>query len=179
MDTLFFLLSAAAIWLTKPPMYIDKIIRDVGLDPDKGTGAFLEGLIVAIIILLVQRAALLAERRASIFLPDYVGGVWMFALLPIHNEEFSDDRRTVGLFLVKPRKAGYAVSFGESFLIDPRGNLIKRGEWSANNIVIDGAYLDFIYTLKTSFKYREERDFEYRGVISLRSRDQKGDYGKS
>ena len=175
----FLLLSAGLIWLANPPAAVSRIIEALGFDPAAGAGAFIHGIVIALGLLVLERAiALVQENLISPLATSYKGGVWIYSLLPRPNEEFSDERPTIGIFNIRRSRGGYRVSNGRAFQIRD-GKLKKRGEWTADCLGVGEQGIDIIYHMVTDFRYGEEQEEEYDGHIRLADCDRKGLCGRA
>lgn len=170
-------LSVALIWLSNPPAWIDSTIASFGLDPRGSWAALLSGAAIAIVLLALER--LLELFSEAVILPlrgDYKGGVWLYALLPKPNAEFTEERPTVGIFTLRRKDGQYRVTNGRGYQIKA-GKLIARGDWVAKCVGANKDHLDLIYELTTHFRYKDEKDSRYKGHIHLLNRDARGLFG--
>lgn len=164
----FLILSASLVWLANPPALIGGILKLIGIDRNSASGMMTEGLAIGVFLLFFQRAAILIfDRLVLPFYPSYVGGTWVYALLPKPNVEFSDDRPTVGRFRIRLRAGRYVVEDGYAYWVKS-DELIGRGQWSSSIMCASESRIDMIYQLDAEFRFEGEKATHYEGHIKLR-----------
>lgn len=172
------ILSAAFVWMSNPPQAFDSVLVVLGIDPESPWGNFLEGLAIGLFVVILQLLAnFMYENLLMPLLPSHKGGVWIYSLFPLPNEEFQDKRLTVGVFEMKQTLDNIEISCGLAFMATG-AQLESRGEWTSDTVSISRKRIDLIYDLSTHHSYQNEKDKEYRGHIRLNKLATAGIIGK-